>query len=56
MLYLITIGLSVRIKDKYRFLYINNIKENRKYLYLLNLYKKKDNINKGVTLFFAFKY
>ena len=55
MLYLIIVGLGLRIKDRYRFPRTNNIKENRKYLYLLNLYKEKDNTNKGVTLFFALK-
>jgi hypothetical protein len=52
---LVTTSLKVNIKDRLRFLYKDNFKDNIKYLFLYNLYKDKVKTNKRITLFFVFK-
>ena len=53
---LITSGLRVPIKERYRILPRADIfKEDKKYLFLYNLYKDRDKTSKKITSFFILK-
>jgi hypothetical protein len=43
------------IKQRYRYLYTNTFKKDRKYLFLYNLYKESNKTGKEITSFFVFK-
>jgi hypothetical protein len=48
---LVITDLGKKIKHKQGRLYANTFKKDRKYLFLYNLYEKKDNINNKIISF-----
>jgi hypothetical protein len=52
---LVTTGLGESIKQRCGLLHIKTFKEDRKYLFLHNLYEERDETGKGITSFFVLK-